>query len=146
MRKAMGKVLLWALVAMLALAAMGGVSYLVGSTLLASSGRVQGVADEGGVLFHAGKYLTNLRDDAGRRYISVDITLELSHSRLARELEGKKPLLEHTIISVLRDKTYGELEGEGGMVALASDLMERINAMAQTGKVRRIFFTEFLIQ
>lgn len=140
------RLFLWLMVGVLALGAMGGVSYLVGSRLLASSGRQATAQAAEGVLFHAGKYLTNLRDDGGRRYISVGITLELSHSRMARELEAKKPLLEHTIISVLRDKTYGELEGEGGMLALARDLADRINAIAESGKVQRIFFTEFLIQ
>lgn len=145
-RARIGKLLLWLVIAALALGAMGGVSYLVGSRLLASSPGKQGAAQGDATLFAAGKYLTNLRDDGGRRYISVDITLELSHARMARELEGKKALLEHTIISVLRDKTYLELEGEGGMLALARDLTERINGISETGRVERIFFTEFLIQ
>lgn len=146
-RARVGKLFLWLAIAVLALGAMGGVSYVVGSRLLASSTGKQGAAAQGdAVLFTAGKYLTNLRDNGGRRYISVDITLELSHARMARELEAKKALLEHTIISVLRDKTYAELEGEGGMLALARDLADRINRISETGRVERIFFTEFLIQ
>lgn len=147
MKKArVGKFLMVLLAAVLALGVMGAVSYLVATRLVASP-RQQAVSAAGELtLYHAGKYLTNLRDDGGRRYISVDVTLELSSPRLSRELETKKALLEHTIISVLRDKTYGELEGEGGMLALARDLADRINAVLESGKVQRIFFTEFLIQ
>jgi flagellar basal body-associated protein FliL len=147
MKKArVGKVLVVLLVAVLALGVMGAVSYLVATRLVASP-RQQAAGPAGElILYHAGKYLTNLRDDGGRRYISVDITLELSSPRMSRELESKKALLEHTIISVLRDKTYGELEGEGGMLALARDLADRVNAILESGKVQRIFFTEFLIQ
>jgi len=147
MKKArVGKFLMVLLVAVLALGAMGGVSYLVATRLVASPRQEGSGATGEPILYHAGKYLTNLRDDGGRRYISVDITLELSSPRMSKELEGKKALLEHTIISVLRDKTYGELEGEGGMLALARDLADRINAIVESGKVQRIFFTEFLIQ
>lgn len=147
MVKKIRKVLLWLVLAALALAAMGGVSYLVGTRLLVPSvGRAGGAAEGERVLYAAGKYLTNLRDDGGRRYISADITLELSSAATARELEEKKALLEHTIISVLRDKTYVELEGEGGMMELAGDLADRINGIVRTGRVERIFFTEFLIQ
>ncbi|MDI6895079.1 MAG: flagellar basal body-associated FliL family protein [Bacillota bacterium] len=147
MRKArVGKLVMWVLVGVVALGAMGGVSYLVATRLVASPPRqVASTAGEA-VLYHAGKYLTNLRDNGGRRYISVDITLELSTGRMSKELESKKVLLEHTIISVLRDKTYGELEGEDGMLGLARDLADRINGILESGKVQRIFFTEFLIQ
>lgn len=137
---------LWVTVGLLALGAMAGVSYLVGSRLLAGGTRLPTSTDGEAVLYHAGKYLTNLMDDGGRRYISVDITLELSHARLARELDKRQAMLRDLVISVLRSKTYSELEGEGGMNTLSRELTDRVNNLVESGRVTRIFFTDFVIQ
>ncbi len=145
-RAGVRKGVVWIAVGILVLGAMAGVSYLVGSRLLAGGTRMPTSANGEAVLYHAGKYLTNLRDDGGRRYISVDITLELSHDRLARELDRRQAMLRDLIISVLRSKTYGELEGEGGMNTLSRELTDRVNALVESGRVSRIFFTDFVVQ
>ena len=141
----MKKFLKWMVAAVLVLAVLGGISFLMVSHMVGQAGRP--VATQGEeTLFHAGKYLTNLVDDGGRRFISVDVTLALSDARAGKELETRQAMLRDLVISVLRSKSYAELEGEGGMAALARELSDRINPLLKTGQVTRVFFTDFVIQ
>jgi len=93
-----------------------------------------------------GQFLTNLADEGSRRLLRLNLVLAVSDQRTAKELESKSSLVKSEILVLLRTKKLMDVEGGSGMVQLASDIVERLNALLGRPAVQRAYFTDFIIQ
>ena len=99
-----------------------------------------------GVLYPLDTFTVNLKSDAGRRYLKVTMSLELEGEELSLELDSKSPVLRDRIIRILTSKTLEEISSKKGKKKVESQIMDTLNAMISDGKIRGIYFTEFVIQ
>jgi len=99
-----------------------------------------------GVLYPLDTFTVNLKSDAGRRYLKVTMSLELEGEELSLELDSKSPVLRDRIIRILTSKTLEEISSKKGKQKIESQIMDTLNAMIADGKIRGIYFTEFVIQ
>ena len=91
-------------------------------------------------------FIVNLMDSANIRYVKVMMEVELSSADVEAEIEEKKPALRDMVISLLSNRTYGELLGVRGKTQLREELLRRMNQILTSGTVTRIYFTEFVVQ
>jgi len=98
------------------------------------------------VLYDAGEFVTNLADQRSRRFIQVEVRLEVEGGPTARELDEKQVRVRNEILAVLRSKTYSEVNGEEGMTRLAGEIVKRLNGVLEAGRVVNLYFTEFIVQ
>ncbi len=91
-------------------------------------------------------YLVNLIDPDTRRYLKVRIVLNLSDKNLEKEITDKLPSISDSIIMFLTSKTYDEVISPMGKKKLKNEILKIVNKHLQTGKVTKVFFTEFLVQ
>ena len=56
------------------------------------------------------------------------------------------PQLRDGILLLLSSKSMEEIQGIEGKIALRSELVMRVNQILKQGKVRNLYFTEFVIQ
>ena len=91
-----------------------------------------------------GQFLVNLSD--GRRFVKVNIVLEVSNEDAVKEIKKRTPQVRDSIISILRSKDYKEITSEQGTRILRTKIMNEINKHLLEGKVTNVFFTEFVIQ
>ena len=54
--------------------------------------------------------------------------------------------MRDTILMLIGNKTYEELQDLQGKKQLKAELMSNINSFLQTGKVKSIYFTNFVVQ
>ncbi|MCX6076200.1 MAG: flagellar basal body-associated protein FliL [Campylobacterales bacterium] len=99
-----------------------------------------------GVLYPLETFTVNLKSDGGRRYLKVTMSLELEGKELAHELEKTAPVLRDIIIKVLKSKTVEEISSKKGTKKIADEIMGTLNAKIKDGKIKGIYFTEFVIQ
>ncbi len=99
-----------------------------------------------GVLYPLDTFTVNLKSDSGRRYLKVTMSLELEGEELSLELDSKAPVLRDRIIRILTSKTLEEISSKKGKQKIESQIMDTLNAMISDGKIRGIYFTEFVIQ
>lgn len=90
--------------------------------------------------------LVNLYDPLGRRYVKVDIELELISPEVAQEVEVQNARIRDALITLLSSKTYQELSTNEGKHILRNEILDRINQILNGPKVVRVFFTDFVIQ
>ena len=99
-----------------------------------------------GVLYPLDPFTVNLKSDAGRRYLKTTISLELEGEELSMELDAKKDVLRSAIILILTSKTLEEVQSRKGKQKLIQQIMDTLNSMITDGKIKGIYFTEFVIQ
>lgn len=99
-----------------------------------------------GMLWPMEPFIVNLRDNNGERYLKVILQLEVSQPAVVSELDLLKPKLRDSTLDLLGAKSYQELQDLSGKQKLRDDIMIRLNSFLTSGKIVRIYFTEFVVQ
>lgn len=99
-----------------------------------------------GQIFDLETFVVNLNDPGGKRYLKTKIDLEYTSMELAEELKQRLPQLRDVILLLLSNKSLDEIQGVEGKIALRGELILRINQILKNGKIRNLYFTQFVIQ
>jgi len=99
-----------------------------------------------GILYPVDTFTVNLKSDAGRRYLKVTLSLELEGQELSLELDSKEAVIRDKIIRILTSKTLEEISSKKGKQKISNQIQDTLNAMIKDGKIKGIYFTEFVIQ
>lgn len=102
--------------------------------------------NEIGILYPLDTFTVNLKSDSGRRFLKTTISLELEGEELSLELDAKAPVLRDRIIRILTSKTLEEVSSKKGKNKLSMQIMDTLNSMISDGRIKGIYFTEFVIQ
>lgn len=89
-------------------------------------------------------FIVNLAQSKGRRIAKVNMELELADPEVAVEIEKRKTQIRDIIIITLSSKTFEEISLREGKENLRNEVKETINNFLTTGKIKNVFFTEFL--
>jgi len=91
-------------------------------------------------------FVVNLNDPGGKRYLKTNIELEYVTAEMGEELKHRLPQLRDLILLLLSSKSLDDIQTVDGKIALRRELIQRINQVLTTGKIRNLYFTEFVIQ
>ncbi|NPV53685.1 MAG: hypothetical protein HPY71_09190 [Firmicutes bacterium] len=91
-------------------------------------------------------FIVNIARTDAERYLKVSISIELTTASAAREVKTKLVRMRDVVINVLTSKTLSELDSPKGKEELRRELVQAFNSNLDTGKVRNVFFTDFVIQ
>lgn len=92
------------------------------------------------------QFIVNLVSNNGRRYLKVEMQLELSSADLMEEALSKEPMARDIIIRTLSSKTYEEISTEQGKMRLKEEIIGNLNAKLVDGDVVNVYFTKFVVQ
>lgn len=101
---------------------------------------------EVGPMFPLDNFTVNLLSDSGRRYLKVQMNLELDGEELAAELESKTAVIRDVIIRLLSSKTLEEISTAKGKDTLKEQIVNQLNLRLRDGNIRHVYFTEFVVQ
>lgn len=91
-------------------------------------------------------FLVNLSDPLGRRYIKLDLELEVVSPSVLAELEAQRPRIRDSLIMLLSSKTFSDLNVPEGKLLLKNEILDRINQTLGGPKVVQVYFESFVIQ
>lgn len=93
-------------------------------------------------------FVVNLLDKrgVGKRYLKVTIDLEVEKEEHILLIENHNPQLRDTILLLLSSQTLKEINTMEGKLELKQALLTRMRQILGDGVVRRIYFTEFVVQ
>ena len=91
-------------------------------------------------------FVVNLNDPGGKRYLKTNIELEYITEALGEELARRLPQLRDLILLLLSSKSLDDIQSVDGKIALRRELIQRINQTLTSGKIRNLYFTQFVIQ
>jgi len=105
-----------------------------------------GMSTEIGVMFPLDTFTVNLLSESGRRYLKVEMNLEINGEELAAELDAKSPVVRDVVIRLLSSKSLEEISTAKGKDKLKSQIVDQLNMRLRDGRVKNIYFTEFVVQ
>lgn len=112
----------------------------------ASAGAGGEAMTEVGLMFPLETFTVNLLSESGRRYLKCELNLEMGGKELSPELEEKKPVFRDIIIRILSSKSLEEISTAKGKEKLKEQIVNEINLRLKDGKVKNVYFTDFVVQ
>ncbi len=97
-------------------------------------------------LVRMGEFVTNLAGPDSRRFVKIQVDMEVSSPAAATELMARTSQVRDRVFAVLRSRTLADLAGPEGMKRLAGDLIASANSVLTKGGVSAVYFVEFAIQ
>jgi flagellar basal body-associated protein FliL len=98
------------------------------------------------VVHSLGQFTVNLKGTGGGRILRMEIQVETTEAGLPT-IEEQTALLRDSVITLVSDYTYADVEGLDGKTRLRDELLGRVNTLLpETGRVERVYFTEFVVQ
>jgi len=133
------------------LVAVGVAAYLLGSKSAQSAPvaaeveeteKVEGV----GPMVDVTDFIINILDKNETRYLKAAITLELDNDETVIEVNERMPQIRDSVLLLVGNKTFAELNDLQGKLQLRAEIIVRLNKLLKKGKVKGIYFTEFVVQ
>jgi len=100
----------------------------------------------GPILVRMDEFVTNLAAADNRRFVKIQVDMEVGSPEAAKELLARTSQVRDQIFMVLRSRTVADLAGPEGMKRLGADLIAGANKVLSNGGVSAIYFVEFAIQ
>ena len=138
------------LLALVILAASGAAVVTVSWLGPVGGGREAGSRDDLndavlGPVYDAGTFTVNLASQRVR-FMRAAISLEVDHASTISALDSRRPAVRDAIINVLRQASVEELAEDKGLQALRTEIAAAVSSLLTEGRIRRVFFTELIIQ
>lgn len=92
------------------------------------------------------EFIVNIISEEGRHYVKASLTLELDKEEGVEETHKRMPQIRDSILLLVGNKTFEELQDLQGKKQLKAELVSKINSFLQTAKVKAIYFTDFVVQ
>lgn len=133
------------------LIAVGVAAYLLGSKSAQSAPvaaeveeteKVEGV----GPMVDVTDFIINILDKNETRYLKAAITLELENEETVIEVNERMPQIRDSVLLLVGNKSFAELSDLQGKLQLRAEIIVRLNKLLKKGKVKGIYFTEFVVQ
>jgi flagellar FliL protein len=104
--------------------------------------------DQGGIgpIFALEPFIVNLSDQGGKRYLRITMGLELGDPKFAEELTKRLPQIRDSILMILPSRKVEELQTTDGKHSLRNEMISNLNGLLGKEMVKKIYFTEFVIQ
>ena len=90
--------------------------------------------------------VVNVANTNGSRYLRAGLSFEVTEPALLEELEKRNPQIMDTLIMILTNKDLEDLVELTGKKQIRTEIKEKVNAKLVAGKIKSVYFTEFVIQ
>ena len=104
------------------------------------------VSQEIGPMVKIDEFVVNIISEDGRHYVKAALTIELDKDETLEETNKRMPQIRDSILLLVGNKTFEELQDLQGKKQLKAELVSKINSFLQSGKVKAIYFTDFVVQ
>jgi flagellar FliL protein len=112
------------------------------------------------------EFIVNIISEGERHYVKASLTIELIAPAATGAKEGggghgggtaakdpateeatqRMPQIRDCILMLIGNKTYEELQDLQGKKQLKAELTSKLNSILHVGKVKEIYFTDFVVQ
>ena len=105
-------------------------------------------AEKVGIVCPLKSFVVNLLDKRGlgKRYLKVTLEVEVAKEEDRQLIDRSKPKIRDSILLLLSNQELNEINTIEGKLALKQDLLFKMKQILGEGVVRRIYFTEFIVQ
>lgn len=104
--------------------------------------------DKVSIVYPLNSFVVNLLDKqgVGKRYLKITMQLEVGKEEDKLLIGNHNAQIRDTILLLLSSQSLKEINTMEGKLELKQTLLSRMNQILGDGVVRRIYFTEFVVQ
>jgi flagellar FliL protein len=112
----------------------------------ASGAASNAVPTDFGSFYEVDNMIVNPAESQGSRYLMVNVGFESDIEEVLTELENKEVVVRDRVIKLLGEFTVPELADIDQRPFLKDTLRTSVNQVLQKGSVRRLYFTQYVLQ
>ena len=100
------------------------------------------------IVYPLKSFVVNLADKKGmgKRYLKVTMEVEVESEENRMMVESNTPKVRDTVLLLLSSKQINEINTMEGKLDLKQALLSRMNRILGKGIIKRIYFSEFVVQ
>ena len=87
-------------------------------------------------------FVVNLADPMGRRYLKMTLDVEVLDEAASADL----PKVKDSLLLLLSSKSFEDIGSMDRKLELKNEIVDRLNLVLGKGRVRNVYFTEFVVQ
>lgn len=146
------------IILVVALAGLGGGGFFAYTKFFKAKPAVEGAGDAHGqpaaskaepeklVIYDWEPLLVNLADAGGKRYLKLNMKVELTNEKALEELKNRSFQLKDAMLMLLSGKEFEDISSASGKQALKQETIAQVNKILKSGQVKEIYFTDFIVQ
>ncbi|WP_310598943.1 flagellar basal body-associated FliL family protein [Desulfobulbus sp.] len=92
------------------------------------------------------EFIVNIIGTDAPHYVKASLSLELDKDSTVDEVNRRMPQIRDTILLIIGNKTFEELQDIQGKNQVKAELKSKINSFLKTGKINNIYLTDFVVQ
>lgn len=121
---------------------------LVDTGLVAGERRVDRSTPDLGPIYNAGVMTMNLASSPNGmvHYLRAQLVLEVENEKALQLMDQRQAQVRDRIISIVRNRTMEDLEGEAGLTRLRADLVTALNELLPGEPIRNLYFVDLVVQ
>lgn len=97
-------------------------------------------------IFSMEPFIVNIYDGQDLRYLRVRVELEVASEEVKVETEARKAQLRDAILVLLTTKTMLDIRDQQGKNQLRQEIFTVSNNILPPGKLKKVYFTDFVVQ
>ena len=97
-------------------------------------------------MFQLEPIIVNLAKSQGNRFLKVTLSLEMSAPEVRPDIKKNIQKITDSILLLLSTKLFEDVYSVQGKFTLKNEITARVNPFLVSGKVKEVYFTEFIIQ
>ncbi len=138
-------------IVILVLCLLGGGAYVWKSGLLSGNSdegslEQQETQQEIGPIYPLETFIVNLVGGRGKNYLKAKVELELDSDKTEIEINKRLPQVRDAILTMLSSKSNEDINTLEGKFQLRAEIITTLNQFLKTGKIRNVYFTDFIVQ
>lgn len=99
------------------------------------------------VVYPLEPFVVNIRDGQDIRYLKLKVELETTSGPEAKgELDPFLPPMRDAVLALLSTKTLQDIQDLPGKTRLKEEILASLSKIAPSGKISRVYFTDFMVQ
>ena len=91
-------------------------------------------------------FVVNLNEEGSTRFLKATFEVELTSNHAVDEIANNKRVVRDEVLRYLSGLAVGDTLGEAGKNKIRDEVTFRIDKALGGGRVRRTFFTDFVVQ
>ncbi len=92
------------------------------------------------------EFIVNIISEEGSHYVKTSMSIEMTNTAVVEETTTRMPQIRDAVLLLIGNKTFEELQDLQGKKQLKAEITSKINSFLQTGQIKSIYFTDFIVQ
>ncbi len=99
-----------------------------------------------GPMVNVEEFIVNIIGEENSHYVKASMSFEMTTAAAVEEATSRMPQIRDAVLLLIGNKTFEELQDLQGKKQLKAEITSKVNSFLQSGQVKAIYFTDFVVQ